>query len=142
MGTLRSSLRTILVLGISLALSGCATVKTLDDLSAVQISALQESNERLDTFDKQLMQLDAKLARKKVHTAAYKRQADQLTALIAEECQFQNAVLIKDPKIKVLAQELLDNIQKAVDASPQVLGALAQAALRALAGSQGTIRHQ
>ena len=120
---------------MSWGLIGCATVRTLDDLSAVQISALQESNERLDTFDKRLMDLDARFANKKIHVAAYKRQSTELTSLIAEECQFQNAILIKDPKIKVMAQHLLVNIQKAFEASPAVVTALALGALRGLAGA-------
>jgi len=123
----------------ALAFTGCATVKSYDDLSAVQISALQESNERLDTFDKRLVILDDKLARGKVHVAEYKRRADELTSLIREESQFQNAILIKDPKIKVLAQHLLDNIQKVFAESPLIVAKLATGVLEGLAGSHGTI---
>jgi predicted aminopeptidase len=122
-------------LAVILAFTGCATVKTYDDLSAVQISALQESNERLDTFDKRLQELDNQLATRKIRAAAYKRQADELTSLIAEESQFQNAILIKDPKIKVMARHLLDNIQKAIEATPVIAEAIALVALRGLAGA-------
>ena len=122
-----------------LVLASCATVKSYDDLSAVQISALQESNERLDAFDKRLMELDHQLASREIHAAAYKRQADELTSLIAEDCQFQNAILIKDPKIKIMAQHLLDNIQKAFAASPVIVAKLALGVLEGIAGSHGTI---
>ena len=132
----------VFVFWTAIAFSGCAMVKTYDDLSAVQISALQESNERLDTFDKQLMELDDKLARRKIHAVEYKRQADELTSLIAEESQFQNAILIKDPKIKVMAQHLLDNIQKAFEASPVIVAKVAIGVLEGLAGSHGTITPQ
>jgi hypothetical protein len=125
----------IFAFGMIVAFSGCATIKNYDDLSAVQISALQESNEWLDAFDKNLMELDAKLARGKIHVAGYKRRADELTSLIAEESQFQNAILIKDPKIKVIARHLLDNIQKAIEATPAIAATIALEALRGLAGA-------
>jgi hypothetical protein len=120
---------------VAIALCSCATVKSDDDLSAVQISALQESSERLDTFDQRLMELDAELGKGKIHAAPYKRRADELTSLIAEECQFQNAILIKDPKIKIMARHLVDNIQKAFEATPLVIEALSMIALRGLAGA-------
>ncbi len=122
-----------------MALSGCATVNNYDDLSAVQISALQESNARLDAFDKRLIELDNKLAEGKIHTAVYKEKADELTSLIAEESQFQNAILIRDPKIKIMAQHLLDNIQKAVEATPKIAAVITMSVLEALAGSHATI---
>ncbi|MCE0523521.1 MAG: hypothetical protein LV480_11495 [Methylacidiphilales bacterium] len=115
--------------------SGCSSIKSYDDLSAVQVGALQESNERLDAFDKQLMELDDKLAKGKIHVAEYKKRADELTSLIAEESQFQNAILIKDPKIKVMAQHLLDNIQKAIEETPVIAETIALVALRSLAGA-------
>ena len=129
----------IFVLGTVLALTGCATVKSYDDLSAVQISALQESNGRLDTFDQRLMVLDDDLAKRKIHAIAYKIRADELTSLIAEECRFQNAILIKDPKIKIMAQHLLGNIQKVLAASPVIVAKLAVGVLEGIAGSHGTI---
>jgi len=132
---LTGCLAVILTFWTVIAFTGCATVKTYDDLSAVQISALQESNERLDIFDKRLQELDNQLADRKIHAAAYKRQADELTSLIAEESQFQNAILIKDPKIKVMARHLLDNIQKAIEATPVIAEAIALVALRGLAGA-------
>jgi hypothetical protein len=125
----------VLAFWTAIALSGCDTVKDYDDLSAVQISALQESNARLDTFDQRLQELDSMLAQRKIHAREYKRRADELTSLIAEESQFQNAILIKDPKIKVMAQHLLDNIQKALEETPVVLGGIALVALRGLAGA-------
>jgi hypothetical protein len=129
----------VLTSAIVCGLSGCATVKDLDDLSAMQISALQESSGRLDVYDQRLMELDKLLAQGKIRAASYHRQANQLTSLIADECQFQNAVLIKDPKIKVMAQHLLDNIQKALQASPVIVAKIAIGVLEGLAGSHGTI---
>jgi outer membrane murein-binding lipoprotein Lpp len=124
-----------LVFGTAIALSGCDTVKDYDELSTVQISALQESNARLDTFDQRLQELDSKLAQRKIHAAEYKRRADELTSLIAEESQFQNAILLKDPKIKIMARHLLDNIQKAIEATPAIAAAITLGALRGLAGA-------
>jgi len=122
-----------------LAFSGCASVKNYDDLSAVQVKALQESNARLDAFDRSLMELDKKFAKGKIPPDAYKRRSHELTSLIAEECQFQNAILVKDPKIKIMAQNLLDNIQKAAEATPKIATAITVGVLKALAGSHATI---
>ena len=123
----------------AVAFTGCATVKTYDDLSAMQISALQESNGRLDAYDQGLMVLDNELAKGKIHGAVYKRRTDELTSLIAEECQFQNAILIKDPKIRIMARNLLDNIQKAFEATPAIATVVALEVLRGLAGANATI---
>ncbi|MCE0499286.1 MAG: hypothetical protein LV481_15205 [Methylacidiphilales bacterium] len=130
----------LLLAGASLSFSGCATVRTIDELSAMQISALQESDQRLDVYDGQLQKLDDAYAKGKIHRAAYEKQTKSLVALIRDESEFQNAILIKDPKIKVMAQNLLDNIQKALEMTPIVIEDAGLVFLKALAGSGATIK--
>ena len=105
----------------------------------MQISALQESGERLDLYDRQLQKQDDDYAKGKIRRTVYERQSRDLVTLIREESEFQNAILIKDPKIKTMAQNLLVNIQKAMEATPLIVAKLALEVLTAMAQSHGTI---
>ena len=136
---MRGLIAIVVALVATMVFNGCSTVQSYDDLSAVQISALQESDQRLDVFDQRLKELDDKLAKGKIHIAAYKRQADALTSLIAEESQFQNAILTRDPKINEMADHLLNNIGKVVEIAFALAPRLAIAVLSGLEGSHGTI---
>jgi hypothetical protein len=129
----------LLLAGASLPFSGCATVKTGDDLSAMQISALQESNERLDVYDRQLQKLDADYAKGKIRRSVYDRETRDLVALIREESEFQNAILIKDPKIKVMAQHLLETIQKVAEGMATITVLASVVALKSMASWGGAI---
>lgn len=132
---MKSVVLLIFIFWVGASEHGRGAIKTYDDLSAVQINALQESNARLDMFDQRLRQLDTELARGKIHTGFYKQRAAELTSLIAEESEFQNAILVQDSKIKVLARKLADGIQKTLAAAPEVLGVIAMGALKALSGA-------
>jgi hypothetical protein len=132
---MKSVAHLIFIFWVGASVHGRGAIKTYDDLSAVQINALQESNTRLDVFDQRLRQLDTELARGKIHSGFYKQRAAELTSLIAEESEFQNAILVQDSKIKVLVQKLSNGIQKMLVATPEFLGVIAMGALKALSGA-------
>lgn len=78
------------------ALPVSAATVPLRDLTPQQVAALDDSQERLGTFDRALQALDARRARHKISLRDYRFQEHELLAFIANEADFQNAILHKD----------------------------------------------
>jgi hypothetical protein len=104
-----------LILGCSLiiafALPANAAMRKFNDLSAQQVAALQNSEQRLIAYDHALQSLEDRHLRRKVDARAYETRKDELLALICDEAQFQNAVLTKDTnKEEATTEEILSDI--------------------------------
>ncbi len=63
----------------------------------MQLSALQESEGRLITYDRALEQLDQARRHKKISRVRFEQESAELTAFIKDEADFQNAILLKPP---------------------------------------------
>ncbi len=70
--------------------------RALKDLSPQQAAALNLSEDRLATFDRALQVLDERRARHLVSAREYEFQRNDLVGFIANEAQFQNAILVKE----------------------------------------------
>jgi hypothetical protein len=77
-------------------LPASAATVSFRDLTAQQIAALDASQQRLATFDRALQALDQRRARRDISLKEYKYQEHDLLAFIANEADFQNAILHKD----------------------------------------------
>lgn len=93
-----------------------ASVKSFDDLSSTQILALQDSEQRLQTYDHALQALEVARTNHKISRQEYGYEEHDLTAFIAAEASFQNAILIKDKSgsagAAVDASEVMQNVGK------------------------------
>ncbi len=66
------------------------------DLTPQQTAALDASQERLTAFDHALQMLDQRYARNRISLSDYRYQERDLLGFIANEADFQNAILHKD----------------------------------------------
>jgi len=114
-----------------LAAPADARTKSWKDLDGPQIVALQASQQRLDEFDRALQILDQRRARGRLSRQNYQFQQHQLVGFIANEADFQNAILHKDSaEAFILSREQLENLTNACGA---VLVLLARVGLQVLA---------
>jgi hypothetical protein len=70
-----------------------AKIKSFQELSATQIMALQESENRLATFDRDLQDLEREREYKEISLREFAWQRRDLVAYIGAEAQFQNSIL-------------------------------------------------
>jgi hypothetical protein len=113
--------RIVLLLGCCLALVFAwpvdAATRKISDLSAQQIAALEESEQRLAAYDHALQSLDDSRLRRKIGSSDYATRKNALIILICDEAQFQNAVLTKDSnKPEPTTEDVLSTIAKSSEA--------------------------
>jgi hypothetical protein len=113
-----------------------ARVRSLNDLSALQIAALQESEQRLATFDLRLQELDHAHRVGKISFRTYSRKSKELTDLIADEAEFQDCILTKQSDLPEKADKVLATVGKFAVEAPLYLSMVA---LEALGVSHATI---
>ncbi|MCE0482927.1 MAG: hypothetical protein LV479_01660 [Methylacidiphilales bacterium] len=101
-------------------------------MSETQIMALRESETRLIIEDRALQTLENERKHRRISRQEFAYREHDLTAMISEEAQFQNVILIKEPGLPVDAGELLQTIGKyAIEVPVYALAIVA----RGLAGS-------
>jgi len=137
---LKRDLVTIVVaIGVASVFTGCATVKTKDELSDTQIAALEESQGRVIVYRQRLGSLEKERAANVISGREYAKRIGDLRTLTRLEVDFQRAIVTKDGKISVIAQDLQYHIGKGAEAAPEFLGRLAVGCLLAFAERGGTI---
>jgi hypothetical protein len=102
----------LLALGMGTSSLSQAAVKSYDDLSAVQMMALQESDGRLLNDDRALESLQNELIHHKISRREFALEDRELTACITEEAAFQNAVLTKQSTFSEHSLAVLRTIGK------------------------------
>jgi hypothetical protein len=113
-----------------IAVPASASTNSWNDLSAQQVAALDASQQRLGEFDRALQILDRRHARGQLSRQDYQMQQHELVGFIANEADFQNAILHKDSaEAFVLSSEQTENLKNACGA---VLAVLARVGLQAL----------
>jgi ABC-type uncharacterized transport system fused permease/ATPase subunit len=118
------------VLALFISLPAFAATVAFKDLSAQQIAALDASQQRLGEFYRALQILDARRARGKLLKQDYRRQQHELVGFIANEAEFQNAILHKEGTDGfVLSSEQLDKLQEGCETALAIVGRLGLEAL-------------
>jgi hypothetical protein len=118
------------LVALFLGVTAGAHTKSWKDLDGQQIAALQASQQRLGEFDHALRILDQRRARGRVSRQDYQFQQHQLVGFIANEADFENAILHKDSgEAFILSSEQTDNLKNACEGVVAVLGRVGLQAL-------------
>lgn len=107
--------------------AGCATVKTKDEMTAQEIAALEESQQRVESY------------RQTLRTTSDRETRRQLRALLGKELDLQDAIIRKDPQLKAKAAALRDGIHETAKFSAALALFLGMAVLQSLAENNTTI---
>jgi hypothetical protein len=100
------------LLGSGASVSCRGAVKSYDDLSAMQIAALQESEGRLVQDDRVLEALQSDLLHRQISRRDFAVQEREVVACIGDEAAFQNSVLRKQSDFPAKSQAVLRTIGK------------------------------
>jgi hypothetical protein len=115
------------------AFPASAATVAFRDLSPQQVAALDASQNRLATFDRALQTLDARRARQRISLRDYNYQEHDLLAFIANEADFQNAILHKDATDPfMLSSDQCDKIGEGCEYAGAILAKAGMAFLQGL----------
>jgi hypothetical protein len=123
----RMAIAALLTLVIGSFSSSRGAVKTLNDLTAMQIMALQESEGRLVKDDQTLQALESDLKHKRISRSDFENQSRELVSYIGEEASLQNAILTKQSTFPEHSDAVLRTIGKyAIEIPVAILCAIAR----------------
>jgi hypothetical protein len=92
---------------------GRAEVVPYSKLGVSSQIALEESERRMVVYDHELQKLDQKRAKGRISKQDYQFQEQQLVLLIQQESLYQNAILVRDPKLAQYAKGLGESLEHA-----------------------------
>jgi hypothetical protein len=82
------------------------SIKSLGELNAQQAVALEDSQQRLLLFDRELQVVESQRMRRQINRQEFERKQSELVNVIADEAEFQNALLTKQkPNFELLSEK-------------------------------------
>jgi hypothetical protein len=99
-----------------------AMVRPYEKLSMEEQIALQESERRVATYDRELVALDRARSHHKIATDDYQWSTRQLVFCIQQESLFQNTILVRRSDLPQRAKDVLETMEHAALAVPVGVG--------------------
>ncbi len=122
-----------------MSLTGCASIKTKDEMSDWEIAALEESQSRVTLYRDRVQALKISRENRSIPSQEYAKAVPLLQKLIRSELDLQGAIIRKETGLSTHAKNLLYDIQGAAQHAPEFLGGIAIGCLVQLAKSGVTI---
>jgi hypothetical protein len=117
----------------SVGATGCATVKTRDDLSPDEVAALEESQTRVNSYRHCIRLLKVDSPSQTPDRAKEQEVILRLQRLVHEEIDLQEAIIRKDPALHIKASALLEDIKKTTKTTGDVFAVAGEVGLYMLA---------
>ena len=119
--------------------TGCATVKTKDEMSAIRIAALEESQSRVEVHRQRIRSLQDDYDNNRIDAVQFNEARHALQMLVRKEIDVQGAIIRKDTKPAAKAQDVMDGVWRLAQYTPGVVLVVAAEYLKALCDSGKTV---